>query len=146
MKEVFDTLEKEVPGQYRKIAKHFRTKSFDPLEANRLIRNEYLDSYFKDTYIEWGTRWYLERIETRTKTNALMLLMKKLARGNQLGMKGGNSLIDRIISQNTKNAEERKKSLKGGTVNHEKTLARYVLAIMNEEENAICTKKKNLLP
>jgi hypothetical protein len=36
--------------------------------------------------------------------------------------------------------------MKGGTVNHEKTLAKYVLAIMNEEENELGTKKKNLLP
>lgn len=33
--------------------------------------------------------------------------MKKLTRGNELGMKGGNSLIDRIISQNTKTLNER---------------------------------------
>jgi hypothetical protein len=62
MQEVFDTLHNESQGQLQKVKKHFKAKSFDPLEANKLLRNEYLDTYFKDTYIEWGTRWYLEKI------------------------------------------------------------------------------------
>ena len=146
MQEVFDTLESEGKGQLQKVRSHFKTKSFDPLEANRFLRNDYLDNYFKDTYIEWGTRWYLERIQTRTATNAVMLLMKKLTRGNELGMKGGNSLIDRIISQNTQSAKEREQSLKNGRVSHEKTLAKHVIAAMSEEDNGSSPKTRNLLP
>jgi hypothetical protein len=99
IKEVFDSLDGQTKGQLEVIKKHFRGRTFDPLEANRMMRNDYLDKYFKDTYIEWGTRWYLEKIQTRTSTDAALFLMKKLTRGNSLGMKGGNSLIDRIVSQ-----------------------------------------------
>lgn len=75
-----------------------------------------------------------------------MLLMKKLTRGNELGMKGGNSLIDRIISQNSKSANEREQNLKDVKSNHEKSLAKHVLAAMNEEENERSSKTRNLLP
>lgn len=75
-----------------------------------------------------------------------MLLMKKLTRGNELGMKGGNSLIDRIISQNTQSAKEREQSLKNGRVSHEKTLAKHVIAVMSEEDNGSSPKTRNLLP
>ena len=61
--------------------------------------------------------------------------MKKLTRGNDLGMKGGNSLIDRIITQNSKSANEKKQSLKGFGSNHEKSLAKHILAAMKEDEN-----------
>ncbi len=40
------------------------------MHATEMLRDDYLDKYFKDTYIEWGTRWYLEKLHTRTKTNA----------------------------------------------------------------------------
>jgi hypothetical protein len=41
-----------------------------------MLRDDYLDKYFKDTYIEWGTRWYLEKVQTRSATNATILMMK----------------------------------------------------------------------
>ena len=60
------------------LKKHFRTRTtFNDNVATEMLRDDYLDTYFKDTYIEWGTRWYLEKLKTRTDTNAKLMLLKK---------------------------------------------------------------------
>lgn len=61
-------------------------------------------------------------------------------------MRGGNSLIDRIISQNTKSAQEREQSLKGVRIRHEKSLAKHIVDVMNEDESVTNSKTRNLLP
>jgi hypothetical protein len=87
------------------LKRHFKgNRKFNDLQATEMLRDDYLDKYFKDTYIEWGTRWYLEKVKTRTLTNA-KLLMKKLAKSGLLKQEqnqangGGVSLIERIITK-----------------------------------------------
>lgn len=83
------------------LTNHFRSRTFDDLQATEMLRDDYLDKYFKDSYIEWGTRWYLEKLQTRTATNA-KLLIKKLAKDGLLSKDDklpGGSLIERIVSE-----------------------------------------------
>lgn len=75
----------------------FKKRPFNSMHATEMLRDDYLDKYFKDTYIEWGTRWYIEKMHTRTKTNA-QLLLKKLVK-NKEGL--GISLLDRLVKQKT---------------------------------------------
>lgn len=102
MREVFSACGEDMTVE-RMLKKHFRSKTFNPFQATEMVRDEYLDKYFKDTYIEWGTRWYLEKLHTRTATNA-KILMTKLAKDGMLADQGkgegyGVSLIDRIVAQ-----------------------------------------------
>ena len=61
-KEVFSTNEEQLDNQIGILRKHFRSRTFNSMHATEILRDDYLDKYFKDTYIEWGTRWYLEKL------------------------------------------------------------------------------------
>jgi hypothetical protein len=63
------------------------------------LRDHYLDKYFKDTYIEWGTRQFIEKVQTRSATNAKLLLKKQKKTGNAMGLSGNNALIERILEK-----------------------------------------------
>lgn len=95
--EVFGTSDRQVDEQMDFLTTRFKKRPFNSMHATEMLRDNYLDKYFKDTYIEWGTRWYLEKMETRTKTNA-QLLLKKLVK-NKEGL--GVSLLDRLVKQKT---------------------------------------------
>lgn len=69
------------------LEKHFRSKTFNSVQASELLRDGYLDKYFKGTYVEWGTRWYMDKLSLRTATNAKLRIQKD------------STLIGRIVKQ-----------------------------------------------
>eukprot|EP00347_Sterkiella_histriomuscorum_P003905 403362489 len=36
-------------------------QAFDSVKADVLLRDDFLDTYFKDTYVEWGMRQYMDK-------------------------------------------------------------------------------------
>jgi hypothetical protein len=96
---VFKTSNDHTDDQLDLLQRHYQKRSFDPLEAQQLLRDHYLDKYFKDTYIEWGTRQFIEKVQTRSATNAKILLKKQKKTGNAMGLSGNNALIERILEK-----------------------------------------------
>lgn len=107
--EVFGTSDRQVDEQMDILTTRFKRRPFNSMHATEMLRDDYLDKYFKDTYIEWGTRWYLEKLHTRTKTNA-QLLLKKLVK-NKEGL--GVSLLDRLVKQKTEIVRSTERAMQG---------------------------------
>ena len=59
--EVFNTNQDHVMKQIEMLSQKFNRRDLDLDEASQILRDDFLDRYFKDTYVEWGMRTFMEK-------------------------------------------------------------------------------------
>lgn len=65
------------------LADKFQSKKFSIDKADELMRDDFLDKYFKGTYIEWGMRDFLDKAKAANEV---------------LNRQGSNDSIDRVLN------------------------------------------------
>ncbi|CDW83380.1 UNKNOWN [Stylonychia lemnae] len=67
IKEVYDSNTEQIKKQSELLNRTFKNgnaageKAFDSNKADVLLRDDFLDTYFKNTYVEWGMRQFQEK-------------------------------------------------------------------------------------
>ena len=62
--DVFKATDEQIELQMQKLRDEFLKQSFTVDKADEIMRDDFLDRYFKGTYIEWGIRQFLEKAKT----------------------------------------------------------------------------------